>query len=54
MNPFIIAGLLINAVVNIVNRFVVKIPCKIAIPLLLIGIARLVSGAVQMRQQGVF
>lgn len=53
MNPFIIAGLLIDAVCIIIDRFVVKIPCKIAIPVLLTGIACLVIGAVQMRQQGI-
>lgn len=54
MNTFIMIGALINAAYQIINRFVVKIPCKIAIPILVIGIACLVIGAVQMGQGGLF
>ena len=50
MNTFILIGLLVNVAFQLVNRFVVKIPCKIAIPILLIGIACLLIGAVQMKQ----
>jgi len=52
MNTFIMVGLLINAAYHLINRFVVKIPCKIAIPVLVIGIACLGIGAVQMGQGG--
>ena len=52
MNVFVIVGLLINVVYQLFNRFVVKIPCKLAILILLIGIACLLIGTVQMKQQG--
>lgn len=54
MNVFMIVGLLINVVFQLVNRFVVKVPSKIAIPVLLIGIACLLIGAVQAGQGGLF
>ena len=54
MNVFMIVGLLINVAFQLVNRFVVKIPSKIAIPILLIGIACLLIGAVQVGQSGLF
>ena len=50
MNVFMIVGLLINVVFQLVNRFVVKVPSKIAIPVLLIGIACLLIGAIQLKQ----
>ena len=50
MNVFMIVGLLVNVVFQLVNRFVVKIPSKIAIPVLLIGIACLLIGAIQLKQ----
>ena len=50
MNTFILIGLLVNIAFQLVNRFVVKIPCKIAIPVLLIGIACLLIGAIQLKQ----
>lgn len=46
MNAFIVIGLLINVAFQLVNRFVVKIPNKMAILILLIGIACLLIGAV--------
>lgn len=52
MNVFMIVGLLVNVVFQLVNRFVVKIPSKIAIPILLIGIACLLIGVVQAGQSG--
>ena len=53
MNKFIVIGLIMEAAYLIINRFVVKIPCKIAIPILLVGIACLIVGTVQMKQQGI-
>ena len=53
MNIFIIAGLLIHVVYILVNRFIVEIPTRIAILVLLIVIACLVIGFVQMKQQGI-
>lgn len=52
MNIFVIVGLLINAGYILINRFVVNIPNKVAIPVLLTGIACLIAGFVQMKQQG--
>lgn len=54
MNVFMIVGLLINVAFQLVNRFVVKIPSKIAIPILLISIACLLIGVVQAGQGGLF
>ena len=54
MNIFVIVGLLINAVYIIVNRFVVTVPNKVAIPILVVGIACMVIGFVQMRQGDLF
>ena len=50
MNVFMIVGLLINLAFQLVNRFVVKVPSKIAIPILLISIACLLIGVVQLKQ----
>lgn len=52
MNKLIMIGLIIEVVYVTINRFVVKIPSKIAIPVLLAGIAFLVAGFVQMKQSG--
>ena len=54
MNAFIVIGLLINVAFQLVNRFVVKIPNKMAILILLIGIACLLIGVVQAGQGGLF
>lgn len=54
MNVFVIIGLLINLAFQLINRFVVKIPSKIAIPILLIAIACLLIGVVQAGQGGLF
>ena len=54
MNVFMIVGLLVNVAFQLVNRFVVKIPSKIAIPILLICIACLLIGVVQAGQGGLF
>ena len=54
MNSFVVLGLLIDVTYIMINRFVVKIPCKIAIPILLIGIACMAIGTVQMKWQGLF
>ncbi len=53
MNKFIIIGLTIDVVYIIINRFLVKIPTKIALPVLLSGILCMVIGFVQMKQQGI-
>ena len=53
MNKLILIGLIIEVVYVILNRFVVKIPSKIAIPILVAGIVCLVVGFVQMKQSGI-
>lgn len=52
MNKFIVIGLIIVALYFLINRFVVRIPGKIAAPVMLIGIACFVVGFVRMKQQG--
>ena len=53
MNKFILIGLIIEAAYFILNRFVIRIPGKIAIPVLLVGAACFIAGFVQMKQQGI-
>ena len=49
MNYFLIAGILLNTVLIIVNRFVYRLPNWIQIPLLLVGISLILAGMVMMR-----
>ena len=51
MNRLITIGLLINAACIVTDRFIVKIPSMIAIPLLAVGIISLVIGSVQMKRK---
>ena len=44
MNYFLIAGILLNSVLIIVNRFVKRLPNCVQIPLLLLGIALIITG----------
>ena len=46
----IAAGLVLNSLVIVVNRFIKEIPDWIAIPLLVIGIALMITGAFLMKQ----
>lgn len=52
MNILIAIGLLICAACIVINRFVVEIPSKIAIPLYIIGIACEIAGMILLRQSG--
>jgi len=45
---FLLAGILLNCALIVINRFVVKIPGKIQIPLCLVGIALLIVGLVMV------
>ena len=46
MNYFLIAGILLNSVLIIVNRFVKRLPDGVQIPLLLLGIGLIVAGMI--------
>lgn len=52
MNILIGIGLLICAVCIVINRFVVEIPGKIAIPVYIIGIACEIAGFILLRKNG--
>ena len=54
MSIFAVLGLLIYTTYIIVDRFVVKLPNKMAIPILVIGIACMAIGFVQMKRQCMF
>ena len=44
MNHFLIAGILLNTVLIVVNRFVKRLPDGVQIPLLLLGIGLIIAG----------
>jgi hypothetical protein len=46
MNYFLIAGILLNTVLIVVNRFVKRLPDGVQIPLLLLGIVLIVAGMI--------
>ena len=50
MNSLLIAGILLNTVLIVVNRFVYRLPNWIQIPLLLAGIGLVLSGMIMMRR----
>lgn len=47
MNWCLIAGILLNSSLIIVNRFIHKLPDKVQFPLLILGIVLLIIGLVQ-------
>ena len=49
MNYFLIAGILLNSVLIVFNRFVYRLPNWIQIPLLLMGIGLILAGMISMR-----
>ena len=49
MNYLLIAGILLNTVLIVVNRFVYRLPNWIQIPLLLLGIGLIIAGIVRLR-----
>lgn len=49
MNYFLIAGILLNSVLIVVNRFIFRLPNWIQIPLLLVGIGLILAGMILMR-----
>ena len=44
MNNFLIAGILLNTVLIVINRFVYRLPNWLQIPLLLVGIGLMIAG----------
>ena len=52
MNIIIAIGLLICVACIVINRFVVEIPSKIAIPVYIIGIACEIVGMILMKKNG--
>lgn len=49
MNPFIIAGLLLNSTLMTVNRFFRQLPDWLYLPGLILGIGLIITGAVFSR-----
>ncbi len=49
-NWFLIAGVLLNSVLIVINRFIYRLPNWIQIPLLLVGIGLILAGFVMMRK----
>lgn len=50
MNYFLIAGILLNSALIVVNRFVKRLPNCVQIPLLLLGIGLIITGLVMTKQ----
>ena len=46
MNCFLIAGNLLNSVLIVVNRFIYRLPNRVQIPLLLLGIGLILAGMI--------
>ena len=49
MNYFLFAGILLNSVLIVVNRFVYRLPNQVQIPLLLLGIGLIIAGLIMTR-----
>lgn len=47
---FLMAGVLLNSVLIVINRFVRRLPDCLQIPLLLLGIGLIATGAYLMRR----
>lgn len=48
-NYLLAAGLLLNSALIVINRFIYRLPDKIQIPLLILGIGLIISGGLMMR-----
>ena len=46
MNNFLIAGILLNSALIVINRFVYRLPNWLQIPLLLVGIGLMIAGLI--------
>lgn len=49
-NYLLIAGVLLNTALIVINRFVYRLPNGVQIPLLLAGIGLILAGMVMMRK----
>lgn len=49
-NYFLIAGILLNTILIIVNRFIKQLPNRVQIPLLLVGIGLMIAGILLMKK----
>ena len=47
---FLIAGILLNTILIIVNRFIKQLPNCVQIPLLLVGIGLMIAGILLMKK----
>ena len=50
MNYLLIAGIALNALLIVVNRFIYRLPNWIQIPLLLMGIGLIIAGMLMLRR----
>ena len=50
MNYLLIAGILLNTVLIVINRFVYRLPNSIQTPLLLVGIGLIPAGFLMMKK----
>ncbi len=48
-NHLLITGVLLNAALIVINRFIYRLPNWLQIPLLLLGIGLIVAGMVMMK-----
>lgn len=48
-NYFLIAGILLNTALIVINRFVRHLPNKVQIPLLLVGICLMIIGLIKSK-----
>lgn len=48
-NYLLAAGLLLNSTLIVINRFIYRLPDKIQIPMLILGIGLIISGGLMMR-----
>ena len=46
MNYLLIAGILLNSALIVINRFIYRLPSWLQIPLLLTGIALMIAGLI--------
>ena len=51
-NYLLIAGVLLNSTLIVINRFIFRLPDWLQISLLLVGLGLIAAGAVVMRQNG--
>ncbi len=49
-NWFLIAGVLLNSALIVINRFIYRLPNWLQIPLLLVGIGLILAGFVMIRK----